>query len=354
MKIPEILATLLLLVTQFFEDEKMQEDSFFKEFSAKLQEICRLAIEENLETDELIRLLTPLLDLLTKNVSLLLTFRKKFLKVLTESFSSLPLTFSLQKMDIGGCQFILEPKTISLSIKGSIMYEANTPTNCKNFLERLVRFYPNVRTPVIQFWILSMGIFENIFDTFGDFLKNFCLPPKVPEGHPHPFRFIRGYVSYYKFDLFDQIFTILNKSVSELKLTSNDFHQILSLLKEAQNTYDEKTLDYYPRERWTSFVFISALIGFQLRDMLSNPDDKKMVTDVLKINEIGDLQLNVKAELRYDYLPIISLDFFKDRKANTEVDYTYILCAITDFDKDLDRSVKASDALQKFYEQLNC
>jgi hypothetical protein len=111
MTIPEILVSLLLLVTQFFEDETMQEDSFFQEFSAKLQEICRLAIEQKLEMDELIRLLTPLLDLLiTKKVYMVRPYRIAFQKVLTESFSSLPLTFSWLKID-EGYQFVVEPTT---------------------------------------------------------------------------------------------------------------------------------------------------------------------------------------------------------------------------------------------------
>lgn len=351
MNIADILASLLLVVTQFFEDETIQEDSFFQEFSAKLKEICRLAIEQKLETDELIRLLTPLLDLLTENVSLVRTLRNTSLKILTESFSSLPLTFSLQKMDIG-CRFILEPKTISLSIQGSIMYEANAPTNCKNFLERFVRLYPNVTTPVIQFWILSMGIFENIFDTFGDVLKLICLPPQVPKEHPPPFRFEHDYEEYYKFDLFEQIFTILNRSVPGLKITSNDFHQILSLLKEVQNTRDENFEDY-SRNRWTSFFFLSALIGFQLRDMLSNPDDKKMVTDVLKIKEIGILQRNVKAEVRFDYMSRVSLDFFKNRKTTTEVDFMHLQHAVTNFEDDSRSFSIAYDALQAFYIELN-
>jgi len=351
MKIPDILASLLLLVTQFFEDETMQEDSFFQEFSAKLQEICRLAIEQKLETDELIRLLTPLLDLLTENVSLVRTLRDTFLKILTQSFSSLPLTFSLQKMDIG-CRFILEPKTISLSIQGSIMYEANAPTNCKNFLERFVRLYPNVTTPVIQFWILSMGIFENIFDTFGDVLKLICLPPQVPKEHPPPFRFIPDYEEYYKFNLFDQIFTILNKSVPESRLTLIDFHQILSLLKEVQSTRDEDI----SRNQLVSFFFLSALIGFQLRDMLSNPDDKKMVTDVLKIKKIEDLQHYVKTEaVDHDhYLSRVSLDFFKNQKNSTEVRVEYIYHVLTDLEKNPKKFLEAHDALQVFYIELNC
>jgi hypothetical protein len=350
MKIPDILTFLLLLVTQFFEDETMKEDRFFKEFSAKLQEICRLAIEQKLETDELIRLLTPLLDLLTENVLLVRTLRNTFLKNLTQSFSSLPLTFSLQKMDIG-CRFILEPKTISLSIQGSIMYEANAPTNCKNFLERFVRLYPNVTTPVIQFWILSMGIFENIFDTFGDVLKLICLPPQVPKEHPPPFRFIPDYEEYYKFNLFDQIFTILNKSVPESRLTLIDFHQILSLLKEVQSTRDEDI----SLNQQVSFFFLSALIGFQLRDMLSNPDDKKMVTDVLKIKKIEDLQHSVKTEaVDHDhYLQRVSLDFFKNQKNSTEVPVEYICHVLTDFEKNTKKFLEAHDALQAFYNELN-
>ena len=353
MKIPEILASLLLLVTQYFEDETMLEDDFFKIFSEKLQEICRLAIEQKLETDELIRLLTPLLDLLTKNVSDIRIFRNKFLDVLTKSFSSVHLTFSW-KNKVEDYVLIVEPKTISLSIQGSIMYQTNAPTDCKAFLENFVRLYPGVTTPVIQFWILSMGIFQDIFGTFGNVLKNYFLPPKVPEEHPHPFRFIEGYREYYKFDLFDQIFTILNKSVPGLMLTSNDFHQILDLLKAAQNTHDEETYEEYPRNQLVTFFFLSALIGFQLRDMLSNPDDKKMVTDVLKIKEILMLQCHVKAEVRDSYMSRVSLDFFKNRKTTTEVDFMHLQHAITDFEDDYCRFSIAYDALEEFYKELKC
>ena len=108
MTISVILASLLLFVTQFFEDETMSDEEFneslpekYKSLFEKLKEICRLAIEQKLETDELIRLLTPLLDLLTENFSFLPSFRKRILHILTESFSSVPLSFSLQKMDIG-------------------------------------------------------------------------------------------------------------------------------------------------------------------------------------------------------------------------------------------------------------
>jgi hypothetical protein len=349
MTIPKIIACLLLLVTEFFEDIRIQEDSFFQEFSAKLREICRLAIEQKLETDELIRLLTPLLDLLTENVSLVRTLRNTFLKILTQSFSSLLLTFSLQKMVIG-CRFVVEPKTISLSIQGSIMYETNAPTDCKTFLERFVRLYPNVTTPVIQFWFLSSGIFQDIFDTFGDVLKLICLPPQVPKEHPPPFRFIPDYEEYYNFDLFNQIFTILNRSVPESRLTLIDFHQILSLLKKAQDSLDKK----YIRNRWTTIFFISALIGFQLRDMLSSAEDKRMVTEVLRIKEIEVLERNVKVELRDYYLSRISPDFFKNPKNTAEVDFMYLQHLITDFDNDLPKSLEAFDALQEFYIQLNC
>ena len=84
-------------------DEEFNESlpEKYKSLFEKLKEICRLAIEQKLETDELIRLLTPLLDLLTENFSFLPSFRKRILHILTESFSSVPLSFSLQKMDIG-------------------------------------------------------------------------------------------------------------------------------------------------------------------------------------------------------------------------------------------------------------
>jgi hypothetical protein len=234
------------------------------------------------------------------------------------------------------------------------MYETNAPTDCKAFLERFVRLYLNVTTPVIQFWILSMGIFENIFDTFGDVLKLICLPPKVPKEHPHPFRLIADYARYYNFVLFDQIFTILNRSVSELRLTSNDFHQILSLLKDAREKCD-KTFEEYPREQRMSFFFLSALIGFQLRDMLSNPDDKKMVTDVLKIKKIEDLQHYVKTEAvdHGHYLSRVSLDFFKNQKNSTEVRVEYIQRVITDLEENPRMFLEATDALQAFYKQLN-
>lgn len=353
MTIHVLLASVLLLITQFFEDDTMKEDIFFQELAAKLQDICRLAIEQKLETDELIRLLTPLLGLLTANVFLIRILRNKFLKVLTESFSSLPLTFSLQKIDIG-YRFIVEPKTISLSIQDSIMYQTNAPTDCRTFLENFVRLYPEVTTPVIQFWILYMGIFEDIFSTFGDVLMNYCLPSKVPKGHPHPFSFKENYREYYKFDLFEQIFTILNRSVPDLRLTMNDFQQILELLGKVQNLHDEITFEDYPRYRSMSLLFLSALIGFQLRDMLSNPDDKQMVTDVLNIKEIRILQLNVKAEVKYDNLSEVSCDFFKDRKANTEVNFRYLQDVITNFKDDFCSFSRAYDALQEFYKQLNC
>jgi hypothetical protein len=231
------------------------------------------------------------------------------------------------------------------------MYETNAPTDCKAFLERFVRLYLNVTTPVIQFWILSMGIFENIFDTFGDVLKLICLPPKVPKEHPHPFRLIADYARYYNFVLFDQIFTILNRSVPESRLTLIDFHQILSLLKEVQSTHDEDI----SRNQLVSFFFLSALIGFQLRDMLSNPDDKKMVTDVLKIKKIEDLQHYVKTEAvdHGHYLSRVSLDFFKNQKNSTEVRVEYIQRVITDLEENPRMFLEATDALQAFYKQLN-
>ena len=131
-----------------------------------------------------------------------------------------------------------------------------------------------------------------------------------------------------------------------------DFHQILSLLKEVQSTHDEN-FEEYSRNRWTSFFFLSALIGFQLRDMLSNPADKKMVTDVLKIKEIGILQRNVKAEIRFYYVSRVSLDFFKNRKTTTEVDFMHLLHAVTNFEDDSRSFFIAYDALEKFYEGLN-
>ena len=348
MKIPEIIDFLLLLVTQLFEEQvTIQEDTFFQEFSDKLQEICRLAIDQKLETDDLIRLLTPLLNLLAENFSYLPIYRKKVLSILTESFSSLPLTFSLKQID-EKYVFVVEPKTISLSIQGSIMYETNAPTDCRTFLERFVRLYPEVTTPVIHFWILSMGIFKDIFSTFGDVLEDFYLPPKVPQGHPHPFRFIEGYREFYKFDLFDQIFTILNRSVPGLKITSKDFNEILDILKKVQEQHDE------PRERYITFVFLSALIGFQLRDMLSDKEDKKRITDVLKIKEVEMLQRNVRAEVKMYYLSRVSLDFFKNRKTNTQFDYNYLKVAVTEFNENPLEFSKACDALQEFYQELNC
>lgn len=351
MNILEIIASLLLLVPQFFKDDTIQEGTFFQEFSDKLLEICSLAIEQKLETDELIRLLTPLLDLLTENFSCLRIYRTMVLSILTESFSSLPLTFSLQKKD-KDYQFVVEQKTISLSIQGSIMYETNAPTDCRTFLEKVVRLYPIVSTPVIQFWILSMGIFEDIFSTFGDDLSLVSLPTRIPKGHPHPFRFIEGYREFYKFDLFDQIFAILNKSVPKSKLALFDFHKILNLLKVAQNTFDEN-LEEYLQDRYISFFFLSALIGFQLRDMLSNQDDKMMVTAVLKIKQIEILQRNVKAQVKKIYRSNISFDFFKNQKNSTEVDYMYLQHAVTDFEENLQMVIKANEALQKFYDQLN-
>lgn len=348
MKIPEIIDFLLLLVTNFFNDVPIKEDTFFREFSTKLQEICRLAIEQKLETDEIISLLIPLLNLLTEKVSYLPNYRKNFLEVLSASFSSLPLTFSLNMITDNNV-FVVEPKTISLSIqKNSIMYENKEPTNCRTFLEGFVRLYPEVTTPVIQFWILSMGIFENIFSTFGDVLENFYLPPKVHQGHPHPFCFIEGYREYYRFDLFDRIFTILNKSVPVLKITSKDFNEILDILKKVQEQHDE------PRERYITFVFLSALIGFQLRDMLSDKEDKKRITDVLKIKEVEMLQRNVRAEVKMYYLSRVSLDFFKNRKTNTQFDYNYLKVAVTEFNENPLGFSKACDALQEFYQELNC
>ena len=146
MTIPELLASVLLLITQFFDDddETILDEAFYKSLSKKFEEICRLAIEQKLETDELIRLLTPLLDLLTKKVYMVRTYRITFLKVLTESFSSLPLTFSWLTID-EGYQFVVKPKTISLSIQGSIMYETTAPTDCKTFLERFVRSQVKLR-----------------------------------------------------------------------------------------------------------------------------------------------------------------------------------------------------------------
>jgi hypothetical protein len=355
MKIPEILTSLLLLVTQFFDDETMKEDRFFQEFSAKLQEICRLAREQNMDSVHLISLLTPFLELLTTHVSPSRYFRILFLKVLNESFSSVHLTFSWKNND-EGYVLIVEQTPIKLSIARSIMYQTNEPTNCLTFLTNIVRYYQWSTTPVVQFGILSSGIFKDIFLTFGDLLASFHLPPKVPEGHPHPFIFIENYVSYYKFDLFDQIFTILNKSVSELRLTSNDFHQILRLLKDAQNTSDEKTFAEYPRDRWTTFFFISALIGFQLRDMLSSAEDKRMITEVLRIKENDVLQRKVKAEIRMYYSSRISSDFFKNPKNSAEVDFTYLKHMITDliteFEDDPTKYLKANDALIKFYDGL--
>lgn len=348
MTIPVLLASVLLLIN----DETMYDEAFYGSLSEKLKEICRHAIEEKLETDDLIRLLTPLLDLLTKNASLVRTFRNKFLELLIASFSSVPLTFSLQKID-EGYMFVVEPKTNRLSIEGSIMYQTKEPTDCRSFCENFVRLYPNVCTPVIQFWILSMGIFEDIFSTFGDVLKNFYLPPKVPQGHPHPFRFIEGYREYYKFDLFDQIFTILNKSVPGLKITSKDFNEILDILKKVQEENDEGTFEDYYRERWINFIFISALIGFQLRDMLSDEEDKKKITDVLKIKNLEMLQRNVKAEVKAYYLSRISYSFFISKEKNTQVEYKYLECVITSYEESSKEFLQAYDALEKFYEELN-
>lgn len=353
MKILDILASLLLLVTQFFKDERSdEEDTFFQEISDKLSQICNLAIKQKLETDELIRLLTPLLDLLTENFSYLPIYRKRVLSILTESFSSLPLTFSLQKKD-KHYQFVVEQKTISLSIQGSIMYETNAPTDCRTFLERFVHLYPELNTPVIQFWILSMGIFEDIFSTFGNVLEDFYLPPKVPQGHPHPFHYNPDYRKYYKFDLFDQIFTILNRSVSDLRLTLNDFQEILELLEKLQITHDEQTYEDYSRYRSMSLLFVSALIGFQIRDMLSDEEDKKKLTDVLKIKTVEMLQFTVKAEINYDNLSELSRDFFKNQRANIEVDFRYLkIVLITNFKENSEVFFKAYNPLQEFYRVL--
>jgi len=350
MTIPKILACLLLLVTEFFEDETISDEEFHKSLFEKLKEICRLAIEEKLEMDELIRLLTPLLDLLTKEVGFLPVriYRNKFLDVLNESFSSLPLSFSLQKMDIG-YRFVVEPITISLSIQGSIMYETNASTDCNAFLERFVRLYTEVTTPVIQFWILSLGIFEDIFSTFGAELGRVYLPPKVPKEHPQPFYFIPTYREFYKFDLFDQIFTILNKSVLVLKITSKDFHEILAILKKFQEKTHEDTSKEYSQNQRIAFVFLSALIGFQLRDMLSSAEYKKMVTDLLKIKDIAMLERRVKVEVRDNIR--VSINFFENLKEKTKVDYTLISKLITE--ENPEKLINEYDALQAFYDQLN-
>lgn len=353
MTIPVLLVSVLLLITQFFENETMSDEAFYGSLSEQLKEICRHAIEEKLETDDLIRLLTPLLDLLTKNASLVRTFRKKFLELLIASFSSVPLTFSLQKIDEGGYVFIVEPKTIRLSIEGSIMYQTKEPTDCRSFCENFVRLYPNVYTPVIQFWILSMGIFEDIFSIFGDVLQIIYLPPKVPQGHPHPFHYNPGYRKYFRFDLFDQIFTILNKSVPGLKITSKDFNEILDILKKVQEENDEGTFEDCYRERWINFIFISALIGFQLRDMLSDEEDKKRITDVLKIKNLEMLRRNVKDEVKTYYLSRISLSFFLVGDKKPQVYYNYLECLITSYDGSSKEFLQAYDALEKFYEELN-
>lgn len=351
--ITELLASVLLLITQFFDDETIHQDTFFQEFCSKLSEICRLAIEQKLETDELIGLLTPLLDQLTKNFSIIPSFRKRVQRILIETFSSLPLTFSLQKKDID-YQFVVEQKTISLSIQGSIMYETNAPTDCMTFLERVVRLYPTVSTPVIQFWILSMGIFEDIFSTFGDALRLVYLPTTVPKEHPRPFRFIEGYREFYKFDIFDQIFAILNRSVPNLRLTLNDFQEILELLKKLQITHDKQTFENYSSDRSMSLLFVSALIGFQIRDMLSDEEDRQKITDVLNIKEVEMLQRNVRAEVEMYYLSRVSLDFFKNQRANIEVDFSYLkIVMITDLKENPSQFLMAHDALQEFYNELN-
>jgi hypothetical protein len=347
MSIPRFLVHLELLVNQYLKDETMQEDIFFKELAAKLQKICNIAREQNMDSVRLISLLTPFLKFLTKNFGCLLRQRKEVINLMNTAFSSIHLSFSLQTKDEEKV-FVVEQTPINISIAESFMYQTTDPTDCMSFLRNIVRDYPGWRTPVIQFWFLSSGIFQDIFGTFGDVLERFYLPPKVPKGHPHPFIFIEEYRAYYKFELFDQIFTILNKSVSELRITSNDFHQILRLLKEAQNNSD----DDYPRDRLTTFFFISALIGFQLRDMLSSAEDKRMITEVLRIKENEVLQCNVKAEIKMYYSSRISYDFFRDPKKSAEVDFTYLQHMITDFEDDLAKSMKACNALTKFYDGL--
>jgi hypothetical protein len=352
MSILTLLDLLESLVTRYGEDETIQEEKFFLELSEKLQKICNIARKENMDSEHLISLLNPFLDVLTKNFDCLPILRRQILEDINSAFSSIHLSFSLQTKDETKV-FVVKRTPISLSMQGSIMYQTNAPTNCMTFLEHFVRLYPEVVTPVIQFWILSMGIFEDIFATFGDNLERFYLPPKVPNGHPHPFMFIKEYREYYKFDLFDQIFTILNNSVSGLGLSSNDFHRILSLLKKAQIKLDEETFDDYPRDRLMTFYFLSALIGFQLRDMLSSAEDKEMVTEVLKIKEIKVLESNVKAEIQNCYLSRISLNFFRNPKNSAKVDFTYLQCAITDFEDNTPKFEEASNALQEFYGQLN-
>jgi len=351
MSILRLLVLLELLVTHYFKDKTIQEEQFFLELSAKLQKICNIAKEQNMDSVHLISLLTPFLVSLTNNFGFLPIYCRKIRDTFNSAFSSIHLSFSLQKKD-GTNTFVVDRIPIKLSIENSIMYQTNAPTNCMTFLENFVWLYPEVEAPVIQFWILSMGIFEDIFATFGDVLKKFYLPPKVPEGHTRPFRFINGYREYYKFDLFDQIFTILNKSVSGLELSSNDFYRILSLLKKAQTRFDEKTLDDYPRDRLMPFYFLSALIGFQLRDMLSRAEDKEMVTEVLKIKEIEVLKRNVKDEIQNCYLSRVSAEFFRNPKNSAEVDFTYLRCAITDFGDNTPKFEEACDALIKFYDEL--
>jgi hypothetical protein len=354
MSILTLLDLLESLVTRYGEDDcddAIEEEQFFLQLSAKLKEICNKAREENMDSEHLISLLNPFLLVLTNKFGCLSTYCREIRNRLNAAFSSIHLSFSLQKKG-GTNTFFVACIPIKFSIENSIMYQTNAPTNCMTFLEHFVRLYPEVATPVIQFWILSMGIFEDIFATFGDVLKKFYLPPKVPEGHTHPFRIINGYREYYKFDLFDQIFTILNKSVSGLELSSNDFHCILSLLKKAQTRFDEKTLDDYPRDRLMTFYFLSALIGFQLRDMLSSAEDKEMVTEVLKIKKIEVLKCNVKDEIQNCYWSIVSAEFFRNPRNSAEVDFTYLRCVITDFGDNTSKFEEACDALIKFYDGL--